>query len=34
MNGKILFKMINLNLNYLKKIVKNKFEGDYMKNII
>jgi len=34
MNGKILFEMMNLNLNYLKKMIEGGFEGDHMKNIM
>jgi len=34
MNGKILFEVINLNLNYLKEMVEGGFGKDYMKNMM
>ena len=34
MNEKILFKIMNLNLNYLRKMVEGKFEEDHMKNMM
>ena len=34
MNGKTLFKVMNLSLNYLRKMIEGGFERDYMKNMI
>ncbi len=34
MNRKTLFEIMNLNLNYLREIIKDRFEENYIKNMI